>query len=395
MAYTFDLNVEVENNTEALLAWKDSAVLNGGMVVVQSGDGLLLGPTGLGDENGDVLTVADFASITAGNIGNPEAWWRGQWPNGREIMWRRGDASGFQNCLVVYSAAAGFVDDKYGSTAGGAGADLTVGPQTPPSASDGAHIHGGIDLMGWGVTMFDQTATGGVPGEDVGRCVLNMCWGGEAEDYSWYVFDWEHGEGAEGPGGGMFLDALTNVPSARVDGVVIGVLRSGANWFDFQSEVCDGRVGQRMPDNSVNAPGAWKNAMRTAAGDGGVAAGPPDPVDNNSQQMWNAFIMQLGHALDPAANFQHTSTGEPIPSNGVLVGNDPVSGKHSTFGPAQWFIRYQVSQDSGTSGYLGASRLFRYSNRAHGSRDMSDDLNWRFLGMVGIRWDGVTGKVII
>jgi len=394
MAWTAEFNVECANVAEAFLAWKDSAVTYGGMTVISSGDGS--GGNFSGLAGGDILTVASMTDAVQNNIHNNDAWFRGQWPNGREIVVRMAGASTSQVC-IAYSAAAGFTGAQYGSTAGGSGTDATVGASTPPSADDGVviHVSTGDFITSTGVLMFPRFANGGISGVAVGRQVLHMLWGGADEDYAWYALSWQHGETHLGPIGGMFMDAVTNAPTARPDAMVIGTFAgSGTNPFSHESKMFN-EQGYHTGYSGASGGRAysWLTGVRTAAG--GFGAGPPDPTSTKDTEMQSVHVMQFGSVGAPQYNLWDPN-GIVVPADGIVHGTDATSGLYNTFGPAQWWAcRYPYLGEPARQGYIGSSRLFRFGNTGDGMRDLSTDLNWRCIGGVWCRWDGVTGTVLV
>jgi hypothetical protein len=361
----FDLNNVIDREVDALFAWKNALKTNG-MSIVESGDGS--GGTFSGLSGGDILQVASSVEGTANNIGNTRAWFRGKWPNGREMVWQHGNAVNQGGGHLRYSVAAGFLGVGDGAPAA----------SVAPTATDQQFVLGSSITSNFRIFNTALNTGTGLPADNIGRSVLHMCFGGLNEDYAWYALSWIRGN--REMRGGMFMDSLTNSPSNVEDGLVVGIIGDEDVSQAVDGFWMDGRV-DGTPDTSNQRMYAWAESVYDTA----------SPGIGFENKMLSCYMMAYGHGSNPGLPLADPTT----PANGQILGVSPWHGGYDVYGPAQYFVSGRNDTDRGRTVYLGESRLFRVVAFADAVRDMSDDLNWRLMGSIAIPWDGVTGQVLV
>jgi len=374
MAFTFEPNRIFNRTVDLILDFKDRWVANGGATVLQSADGNAIAPANLADLNGDVCTVASSVNGTPNSIGNSSCWMRIQRPDGREFILQHGFFTGQNGYAMWYSRSAGFVQEAIGP----------ISATVRPTASDETQIMGssGLSTTVSNRPFFSDGLAGPgfpLPSDYIGRQVAHYCWGDVDEDYSFYALSWIRG--ARELRGGMFID-IPAVPIApAVDAAVIGIIGDENNPIGEFSGLWHQAAMDGTPDGSNRRAYCWFDAVNT---------GP------------NVFSM-------PSCALQHLSLGSTAvgrydqanpysyPSNGIVIGASDWSADvltepaYDDFGPIAWELSWrQSSFGEGRRAVIGLSRLFRSISNGSRYRDITSDLLWRTLGVVAMRWDGVT-----
>ena len=176
--------------------------------VIESGDGTGGNFSGLG--GGDILTSAGDPDGTANSMTNRDAWFRVQWPNGRELVFQRSSFNSGVEIRVFYSS---------GAFGGFDGADKgPVAADVRPTAVDEQVVLGQFNEATTGRLLFE--GTGRVGDSTINATIIHGMAGDVDEDYAWYAFS--HFPSAGLAEGGFFMDALSGAPSYAEDPVIVG-----------------------------------------------------------------------------------------------------------------------------------------------------------------------------
>ena len=356
MAFTFSLNNIMNRTCDTMLLFKNTWKLHSA-TVLQSGDGDAIGPANLADLNGDVLTVASSSNGTPNNINNINAWMRIQLPNGQEFVIQHAVNVTQQDYRVWYSAAAGFVEEALGS----------VDEEVRPTASDEAQILGSSPNGSNEFFSADIDNPSAFPDFEA-RTVLNMCFGDADEGYSFYALT--SPQGNQEWKGGMIYDALEGAPAYVEHPYVVGVLGNSSNLGSIGN--IRGSLQRNTPPNTGNAF-AWFPK---------VSASP-------SPAMRSCCIMGVAGRVTTAFRYHSDNSPYPDLENENALVTSAIHGGYDSLGMGIWAIQWNGASNSARFAVLGRSRLFRTFVQA-GYHDMTDDLLWRIIGGIGVRWDGST-----
>lgn len=265
----------------------------GGVVCKSSSDATTYNATG------DQITTGNSG---AGGSGNTNAWWRGQFPDGREILIQRGTTG--RSWLVVWSHSATFIGGSPGATrrptatdeqfvcGGGTDVSPTFFTFWPTDAT--YRLHMGMD----NAAPYNFYAIAGTNGTGalVGRFwLVNMASGSyPTEDVAPYLVDVNTGSAAENTMGALTLNT---------GGLGQGYYRKGLSneaWVNFRA-MSIGSTGQSYmgsPSNLGLDPYNGKEGLES------IFVGRRDAVDANSGRKGRAPLDMLGWTNSVRASMQ-------------------------------------------------------------------------------------------